>query len=76
MEIDLEKAAQEALRKALVNLARHKHNQYGYWASIHVHLRRLSQGRHSVGEQRRYRSPLRPLVEEARRICKESGWDY
>lgn len=72
----LEEAREDALRKAVVNLARHKHANYGYWASIYIHLGRLQEGKHSAGEQRRYRSPLRPLVDAARRLCEQRGWDY
>lgn len=59
---------EEAERLAMVNLARRKYMNFGYYAAIMVWLRRT--------ENRRGPSPFRRLVEEARKICDERGWRY
>jgi len=56
---DLEKALDEAEQKAHQNLAIYKFNNFGYWASIWVHLNR-------VGQFHR-RNPFKPYVELARK---------
>ena len=48
---------EEALRKALDNLARYKFNNFGYWAAIWVHLNQID------GKEP---NPFRPLVDLAR----------
>jgi len=40
---ELEKALDEAEKKAHENLAIYKFNNFGYWASIWVHLNRIGQ---------------------------------
>jgi hypothetical protein len=42
---ELEKALDEAEKKAHENLAIYKFNNFGYWASIWVHLNRIGQFR-------------------------------
>jgi len=49
----------EALRKALDNLARYKFNNFGYWAAIWVHLNQIN------GKEP---NPFRPLVDLARNM--------
>jgi hypothetical protein len=40
---ELEKALDEAEKKAIENLAIYKFSNFGYWASIWVHLNRIGQ---------------------------------
>ena len=54
----LETAMQEAETKAWDSLAKYKFQMFGYWASIWVHLNRIS------GENRP--NPWKPLVSQAR----------
>jgi len=54
----LETAMKEAETKAWQSLARYKFQMFGYWASIWVHLNRIS------GENRP--NPWKPLVSQAR----------
>ena len=54
---------EEALRKAIDNLARYKFNNFGYWAAIWVHLNQID------GKEP---NPFRPLVDLARNIQKIS----
>lgn len=57
---DLEAKLKEAELKALDNLARYKFMNFGYWASIWVHLNQL--------DGRRRPNPFRDLVKLAVRI--------
>jgi len=52
---------EEALRKAIDNLARYKFNNFGYWAGIWVHLNQID------GKEP---NPFRPLVDLARNMQK------
>jgi len=58
MPFDIKKELDEAERKAWQSLARYKFQMFGYWASIWVHLNRIS------GENRP--NPWKPLVSQAR----------
>ena len=55
----LETAMQEAETKAWDSLARYKFQMFGYWASIWVHLNKISSGNRP--------NPWKPLVSQARR---------
>jgi len=57
---NLEAKIEEAERKALDNLARYKFMNFGYWASIWVHLNKLAGGKRP--------NPFRDLVKLAQRI--------
>ena len=59
---------QEAIDKALDSLSRHKHQMYGYWAAIYVHLNRLCQFDLDGEDMHQNRSPFRSLVNQAKRI--------
>ena len=59
MNADLDDAA----KKAIVNLARYKFLNFGYWAGIWVHLNRIS------GQKRP--SPFKALVVAARELQSE-----
>lgn len=59
---DLEAKIKEAELKALDNLARYKFMNFGYWASIWVHLNQLAGGKHP--------NPFSDLVKLARGIKK------
>jgi len=54
---------EEALRKAIDNLARYKFNNFGYWAGIWVHLNQID------GKEP---NPFRPLVDLARNMQQPS----
>lgn len=43
---DLESKIKEAEHKALDNLARYKFMNFGYWASIWVHLNKIAGSKH------------------------------
>lgn len=53
---------QDAVDKAIDNLARHKHSNFGYWAASAVHYNQLLEGTPLHWR----RSPFRRLVDCAR----------
>jgi ABC-type iron transport system FetAB ATPase subunit len=55
---ELEKALDEAEKKAIENLAIYKFSNFGYWASIWVHLNRIGQFNRS--------NPFRCFVDQAK----------
>ncbi len=59
---------QEAIDKALDSLSRHKHQMFGYWAAIYVHMNRLCQFDLDGEDMHQKRSPFRSLVNQAKRI--------
>lgn len=59
---EIEKALDEAEKKARENLAIYKFNNFGYWAGIWVHLNRIGQFRRP--------NPFTPYVRLARNIRK------
>lgn len=59
---------QEAIDKALDSLSRHKHQMFGYWAAIYVHMNRLCQFDLDGEDMHQNRSPFRSLVNQAKRI--------
>lgn len=63
MAIDIDAALDEADRKAWEALARYKFQMFGYWASVWVHLNKIS------GQNRQ--NPWKPIVHEARRLKDE-----
>ena len=63
MPTKLEKALAEAEKEAWESLSRYKFQMFGYWASIWVHLNKIS------GQKRP--NPWRPIVLEARRLIGE-----
>jgi len=60
MPLDIDSALDEADRKAWESLARYKFQMFGYWASVWVHLNKIS------GQNRP--NPWKPIVIEARRL--------
>jgi len=58
--MQFDKELREAEEKAIDALSRYKFQMFGYWASIWVHLNRLS------GQKRS--NPFRELVQEARKL--------
>lgn len=59
---------QEAIDKALDSLSRHKHQMFGYWAAIYVHMNRLCQFDLDGVDMHQKQSPFRSLVNQAKRI--------
>lgn len=61
--LDVEAQLKEAEEKAIDSLSRYKFMQFGYWAAIWVHLKRISDRTHS--------SPFSPFVKLAKEMKKK-----